>query len=186
MKKFKILLTFAAILSATTLALYGCSNSSDNEKESNNSEVVDNSSENNTTQTNDSSTECEINNSPSTTSDSQSNSKHTENTTNNSNNSNEKNPNDSSSTTETKETNSNANIPTKYTKEDISNDAIVTSDSGVKYGWAGDSSSLTSKVINDERCLFVMDDDCNYRYIGLNTLNIYDENNNVIGKAKLK
>lgn len=157
MKKYKILLTFAAVLSVTAIALYGCNNSSTNKNESNNSEVVEDSSEN---KTDNSSAESNSDSSP-------------ENTTNN-------------ETNYPKETNVNADIPTTYTKEDISKNGVVTGESGIKYGWAGDSSSLTSKVINDERCLFVMDDDSNSRYVGLNTLNIYDEDNKVIDKANLK
>lgn len=174
MKKYKILLTFAAVLSVTAIALYGCNNSSTNEKESNNSEVVEDSSEN---KTDNSSAESNSDSSLENTAN---------NITNSETNSNKENSNDSTSTNYPKEINANADIPTTYTKEDISKDGLVTGDSGIEYGWAGDSSSLTSKVINDERCLFVMDDDCNSRYVGLNTLNIYDENNKVIDKAKLK
>ena len=180
MKKYKILLTFATVVSVTAIAVYGCSNSSNSKKELNNSEVVEESSEDTTDK---SSTES---NSNSLSENITNNTDTNTNTTNSETNSTTENFNDGISTNHPKETNSNANIPTTYTKEDISKDGLVTGDSGIKYGWAGDSSSLTSKVINDERCLFVMDDDCNYRYIGLNTLNIYDENNKVIDKAKLR
>lgn len=93
--------------------------------------------------------------------------------------------NESSSSSVSNKSNSSTTNNKTYTKEEISNNGVVTGTSGVTYGWA-DNLSSSHKTINNESCLFLTNDDCNYRYAGLQTLNIYDENGTIVDKVKLE
>ena len=70
-----------------------------------------------------------------------------------------------------------------YVTKDVEKDGITTGQSGQKYGRAGSEGCFP--VVNGEPCLYTMGDYDYSRFIGLNTLNIYDEKYNIVDTAKL-
>ena len=62
--------------------------------------------------------------------------------------------NESSSSSVSNKSNSSTTNNKTYTKEEISNNGVVTGTSGVTYGWA-DNLSSSHKTINNESCLFL-------------------------------
>ncbi|SFC97752.1 hypothetical protein [Clostridium uliginosum] len=71
----------------------------------------------------------------------------------------------------------------KYARKDIIKNGIACCESGKVCYEAGDQSNL--KVINSEPCIYTWDKNEVSRYIGMNTLNVYDCNGNKVDKVTL-
>ena len=71
----------------------------------------------------------------------------------------------------------------KFKREDILINGKVRCESGKICNDVGDLSNL--KVINSEPCLYTWDNDLQVKYIGMNTLDVYDFNENKVDKVAL-
>ncbi|MDO5516041.1 MAG: hypothetical protein Q4F66_00705 [Clostridium sp.] len=70
-----------------------------------------------------------------------------------------------------------------YLRQDVIKNGYVYCNSGNTLYEAGDPSNLS--VINGEPCVFTMNGSDEDRYIGLNTLNVYDWYGNVVDSASV-
>lgn len=69
----------------------------------------------------------------------------------------------------------------KYHRGDVFKNGMLKTEAGIVIYEAGDPSPL--RVINGEPCVFGMSDNDDYYMIGLNSLNVYGEKNQIVDKA---